>query len=716
MIKDVENSSRPIKQGSVPVRKPAGTTGRLLQFIARLTLCLSVATTAQAATFNVDSIADEVDANPGDGVCLTASSSCSLRAAIQEANSTANTVDAQGVVQPDTINIPAGTYTLSISGVNEDLATQGDLDIRESVIITGAGMDTTIIDGGAIDRVFQIMAGATVSISNLTVQNGYVDADVNNNVSSGGGSGGAGIYNSGILRIENCKIQQNRVVATTNTGAGGGGIQTTGVAGTGPNTVHTVVLRSIVSNNSAPLGGGIRNFFGRMDIDLTEVDNNTAELSGGGVQNADGGMSITRTTVRNNVAHQTGGGVDNLSALDISQSSIYDNQAVGIITGGVITAGGAGGGLANGAGGALNMINTTVSGNLAALGGGGIYNHRDLTATNSTIYDNSVNQTNGGTEIFACGSQDSTNDCTTGIYVDPADPTKGLLIHTNLVNTIVGNSSTSDNCNGDPADLIISKGHNIETANTCSLTTSSDMPNTDPQFADILKYNGGDPSSLLSLALSAGSPAVDAGDTTVCTATDARNFLRDAQCDIGAYEYGAAPNTSGNVLDLALDITDKVASPLNGTVQVTITFSARNKGPLQATNVVLDGSLPALSWLKITSLGSNSSAGNCTQTTTGFTCTIPTIAAYDSADFFVAVIATQAGSFQAGGEVKSTEVDNYRPDNLKSITIDIPTVAGSSVSGNNFAGSSGGGAMDWLSLVLLFPVVARRVQRRTRPR
>ena len=72
-------------------------------------------------------------------------------------------------------------------------------------------------------------------------------------------------------------------------------------------------------------------------------------------------------------------------------------------------------------------------------------------------------------------------------------------------------------------------------------------------------------------------------------------------------------------------------------------------------------------------------------------------------------------SFQVGGEVTSDQVDNYRPDNLKSITIDISTVASSSVSGNNFMGASGGGALDWLSLLVLFPAAARRLQRRRRP-
>ena len=114
-------------------------------------------------------------------------------------------------------------------------------------------------------------------------------------------------------------------------------------------------------------------------------------------------------------------------------------------------------------------------------------------------------------------------------------------------------------------------------------------------FADgTLKYNGGDLGSLFTLAISGNSPAYNAGDSTSCPDTDGRSYSRGSECDIGAYGLNAVYNGNSNVLDLALNITDKVAAPTNGAVQVTITFSVANKGPLQATNVVLTGSIPFL--------------------------------------------------------------------------------------------------------------------------
>ena len=61
----------------------------------------------------------------------------SLREAITNSN---------GNAEADVINLPAGTYTLS----------SGELDISSEVTIAGAGAGTTIIDGDATDRVFNL--------------------------------------------------------------------------------------------------------------------------------------------------------------------------------------------------------------------------------------------------------------------------------------------------------------------------------------------------------------------------------------------------------------------------------------------------------------------------------------------------------------------------------------------------------------------------------
>jgi CSLREA domain-containing protein len=124
----------------------------IISVLAILLAQFGLGSVAAAANFTVNSTADAVDANPGDGLCETRTpGECTLRAAVQETN-----------VLPgeDTITIPAGTYYLSIAGAWEDNAATGDLDITDDLVVTGAGMGVTLIDGNELDRIFDIRSGA----------------------------------------------------------------------------------------------------------------------------------------------------------------------------------------------------------------------------------------------------------------------------------------------------------------------------------------------------------------------------------------------------------------------------------------------------------------------------------------------------------------------------------------------------------------------------
>ncbi len=88
--------------------------------IVSLALLLSLAQPAMAAIFMVTDPYDATDANAGDGICADADGHCTLRAAVQESNALAGA---------DIIVLPAGTYTLSITGNAEHAAATGDLDL-----------------------------------------------------------------------------------------------------------------------------------------------------------------------------------------------------------------------------------------------------------------------------------------------------------------------------------------------------------------------------------------------------------------------------------------------------------------------------------------------------------------------------------------------------------------------------------------------------------
>jgi CSLREA domain-containing protein len=116
----------------------------LLGLILLLSLVSLPVSVVQAASISVNTTTDEVNAD-GD---------CSLREAIIAANTNA-AVDgcpAGSVVETDAIILPAGTYDLTLAGLNENNAQTGDLDLKSSLIITGAGRTNTIINANGLDR------------------------------------------------------------------------------------------------------------------------------------------------------------------------------------------------------------------------------------------------------------------------------------------------------------------------------------------------------------------------------------------------------------------------------------------------------------------------------------------------------------------------------------------------------------------------------------
>ena len=139
----------------------------------------------QLSTFRVNTTLDTVAVNLRNGKDSTGH--ISLRSAIMAADARRGS---------STIIVPAGTFTLSIPGANEDASATGDLDLKGKITIKGAGSAKTIIDANQLDRVFQVLGG-NVSISKLTIQNGRA-------------SQGAGILNAGgNVSLSSVLIQNN---------------------------------------------------------------------------------------------------------------------------------------------------------------------------------------------------------------------------------------------------------------------------------------------------------------------------------------------------------------------------------------------------------------------------------------------------------------------------------------------------------------------------
>jgi CSLREA domain-containing protein len=190
-----------------------------LALVGNLVVIIWLGTVHAASPFNVNSTSDEPDSNLGDGICLTASNKCTLRAAIQEANQVGikahpgtptgpSSCSMPGPMsQPQqTINLPSGTYQLA-GAEDEDDAATGDLDIKANLQINGADEKSTIIDANHKDRAFDICKGWTVQIIRVTIKNGQITK---------GGEGG-GIQNRGQLTLDSVRLAITKAAATQRT-------------------------------------------------------------------------------------------------------------------------------------------------------------------------------------------------------------------------------------------------------------------------------------------------------------------------------------------------------------------------------------------------------------------------------------------------------------------------------------------------------------------
>jgi CSLREA domain-containing protein len=278
-----------------------------LLFLSLAEVFLNASPAEADAVVTVTTYADELNID-GD---------CSLREAVRAAN-TNTAVDgcAAGTPGVDTIDLPGGTYTLTIVGA-DDTAVLGDLDITGNLMIVGAG--NAIIKGGTgwTDRILHFnpsgIGSITVHVSNVTVKDGLIS----------GGAGGGGVYNNAgsILTLTSVTIMSNTVTG----GAAGGGIFNSGTL---------TLTQSTISANSA-LGGGF----------------------GAGIYNG-GMLTAINSTLSSNIAYGDGGGIYNDATTNLRNVTVafntadYDNN------------GGDGGGLIFASGIAFNVKNTIIAQNI----------------------------------------------------------------------------------------------------------------------------------------------------------------------------------------------------------------------------------------------------------------------------------------------------------------------------------------------------------------
>jgi CSLREA domain-containing protein len=551
--------------------------------VKRVSLCACIAAIAAAAVpagAHAAPIMVNDPADPG-----AAGGTCTLREAIVSANmddaganGCANGAGADAI----TFTVPTPA-TITLNGTQLP-------EITAPLTITGPGVT---VSANFTSRAFEIDAGDTVTMTGLTIADGFLaGAQGAVNPGADGGDGGdimgAGILNAGTLSLTGVTVRDHLAVA----GQGGAG----GTVNPGNN--------GRLGGNGGDASGGAIYSTGPLTVTGSTLSGNRALGGlGGDGGHAGGGAGAASGGNAGIGGDGTGGAIASVGGtLTIADSTFSDNEAYGDGGGdGGNGAGGGGGGPGGngglGTGGAIantlgqtTITGSTVNGNRARGGfggdtgfpafvpdglygsgvGAGVEQHgvppQTLTITNSTISGNEASAFGIG---FAVGGGVVVGDAvplnaTHVTLVDNAAPNGGANLVSNnglltLRATIIAGLAAgpqASNCLRLGASTVTSMGFNLDDGTSCDFGPpgpATDLESTEPNLAPLGSY-GGPTQTHLPLT---GSPALNAV-TAACPppANDQRGMVRPLNaCDIGAVERqagdvdpppGGGPSGGGN--------------------------------------------------------------------------------------------------------------------------------------------------------------------------
>jgi CSLREA domain-containing protein len=388
-----------------------------------LSATAALASNAEAADFVVD---NTTDANSGS--CTAASNDCSLRDAVDAANSAAG---------PDRVVFQSG-----LTGSIE--LTAGAIDIASPLQVLGPGYNNVHVDASGDSRIFSIdgstAPGMAVTISGLRLRGGYVhNAD-----------GGAIRSESTNLTIADSYLQESRAVADSAPLVRGGGVAAFGgsltvrgsfvvtnsvrgipsagrggeiyAQGTDALTIsdtylgggwvdasdegfgagigavdagvvtidHSkVLMNQFVQGGPQPVGSGLASVGAeKATIDHSTFSSNNRVSVGGAVYSEEEPLEVLNSTLSGNSADRGGGLASNNGSLQVENSTLSRNDAV--VGGGVYSASGS-----------LAVRNSTLSGNTAVTYGGGVESDNGSLAILGSTLANNQALLGGGAYVYA---------------------------------------------------------------------------------------------------------------------------------------------------------------------------------------------------------------------------------------------------------------------------------------------------------------------------
>ncbi|WP_088893124.1 choice-of-anchor Q domain-containing protein [Leptolyngbya ohadii] len=401
---------------------------------------------------------------------------------------------------------------------------------------------------------------ATISVENVSFQNNVADR--------GGGAIFAPWENN--LTVINSQFDRNKATAGNDERGAGA------IAFVSPG--NFIVRNSSFTNNEGINGGAINSLNGKLTIENSRFINNStlAASYANGQQNPDlrgyggalytdrasgtsepsGTIRIVGSLFEGNKGKAEGGAAylytgtqDNII---IDRTTFKDNEVQPLPQGN----GGNGGGvvvMSNGDNRGLAISNSAFVNNTASGQGGGLWTMgAPGSITNSTFSGNKTTGTDFNRVGGAMALYSNTDIVNTTIANNKAGWVGGGIsavdsARVSVKNTLFSNNTADNGTNNwgiqqHTNRQMIDNGGNIQfppkrTNNWNDYNATATVRLVNPNLGPLQDNGGG----ILTHALLAGSPAINAGVGAGAPTTDARGFVRsDGQVDIGAFEVGAA--------------------------------------------------------------------------------------------------------------------------------------------------------------------------------
>ncbi|MEN5313223.1 Ig-like domain-containing protein [Pseudomonas koreensis] len=467
--------------------------------------------------------------------------------------------------------------------INKNITVDGDLN--------NDGVADVTLDGQYKTRVVEVTSGSTVTLDGLVITRGLVSGNGGNGGYGATGAMGGGIFNAGILTLNNVSVTGNAAagggggggVTGANYGGGGGGGG--GLGGQGGGHGGTAGPGTGTLGGQAG-SGGVGGYGG--GYDATHMGGRGGSTTGGagGVGTADYSNGGNGGTASNGTISIGGGG----------GGSGWDK------VGGV--GGNAAGGIYNASTGTLKIVGTSViSNNIGAGGGGG---------GGSGLGSNNLNGGDGGRGVGAIWNQGGTVLITAANFSAISGNAAGSGAGgTELGGGVSGsvplafaaiynNGGTLNTAYVEPPTAtIVMADTALKIGETSLVTITFSRAVTGFTNADLTIANG----TLTAVSSSDGGLTWTATFTPTNNITDSTNLITLDNTGVNAISDGVAGVGTTNSANYAIDtarptvtiVMSDTALKVGDTSLVTFTFSEAVTGFTNADVTIANGTLTAVS-------------------------------------------------------------------------------------------------------------------------